>query len=277
MSSVALSSRSRPASPRTLPHRLAALLTLGLLLVLAWQLAHWTWYFATPVETPTPVASAAPADWNAARRLFGDVPAGSPAGPVTGIRLKGVFAVDGVTLSAAVVNTGGKRDIAVRLGEEVEKGVTLASVHPGHIEISRNGALERIDLDKRLAAQIPTRPGFPAARSFRLNVANVSANTFSISRSELNTTLQDPSQLMYTGRVGTHPQGGVSVDSAPAGSLTDKLGLKQGDVIKSLNGQGVSSPGDLARLYGQFSSITNIRLDITRGGSPMVLHFQIQP
>ena len=278
MSTIAVPAVRAASQPKSLPHRLAALLTLLLLLVLAWQLAHWTWHFAAPRDAiSSTTASNAPADWSAARRLFGDAPAASTAASNTGIRLKGVFAVDGKTLSAAVVNTGGKRDVAVRLGEEVEKGVTLASVQPDHIEISRNGARERVDLDKRLVPPGPLRPGAPGTRGFRINVANTGANQFSLSRSELNTTLQDPSQLTYTGRIGIAPQGGVRMDSAPAGSLPDKLGLKEGDVIKSINGQSVNSPGDLARLYGQFSSITNIRVEVVRGGNPVALNFQIQP
>lgn len=265
-------------APRSLPHRFAALLTFALLLVLAWQLAHWTWYFAAPRDNPAAVtASAAPADWNAARRLFGNAPPASAASAGGSMRLKGVFAVDGKTLSAAVINAGGKRDLAVKLGEEIEKGVTLVAVQSDHIEISRNGVRERIDLDKRIVAAPSARPGAPGARGFRINVANVGANQFSLSRSELNTTLQDPSQLAYTGRIGVNPAGGVRMDSAPAGSLPDKLGLKEGDVIKSVNGQPVGSAGDLARLYGQFSSISNIRVEIIRAGNPMVLNFQIQP
>jgi general secretion pathway protein C len=260
---------------------LANTATFALLMLLSWMLASWTWYFAAPRETALSSATAAaPTDWNAARRLFGPVAEGSSSASSGSIRLKGVYAVDGDTPSVAVVNTGGKRDVAVRQGEEVEKGVTLASVQADHIEISRNGANERIELEKRLAVAPRGRAGAGAtttARGFRLNVSSPAPNSYALSRSELNTTLQDPSQLTYTGRIGTSSQGGVRMDSAPAGSLPDKLGLREGDVIKSINGQTVNSPGDLARLYGQFSSISSVRVEILRNGMPQVLTFQIQP
>jgi general secretion pathway protein C len=279
MSWFASAGASLPAaSLRKSPQLFANAATFALVLLLAWMLASWTWYFLAPREDgSSAVPTAAPADWNTARRLFGESPSMVSANAAGSIRLKGVYAVDGDTPSVAVVNTGGKRDLAVRLGEEVEKGVSLVSVHPDYIEISRNGASERIELEKRVAVQTAARGNTARVRGFRLNVASSAPNSFSLSRSELNTTLQDPSQLTYTGRIGTHAQGGVRMDSAPAGSLPDKLGLKEGDVIKSINGQTVNSPGDLARLYGQFSSITNVRVEILRNGNPLVLTFQIQP
>lgn len=199
-----------------------------------------------------------------------------PAASSSGIRLRGVYAVDGKTLSAAVVNTGGKRDLAIRLGEEIEKGVTLAAVEPDAIEISRGGVRERIELDRRIIAP-RTGPGGPvASRSFRLNVASTGPHAYSLSRSELNTTLQDPGQLAYTGRISSS-NGGVRIDSAPPGSLPQKLGLSEGDVIRSLNGQPVSSIGDLARLYGQFGNLSLVRAEITRGSQRLSLSLQITP
>ena len=101
-------------------------------------------------------------------------------------------------------------------------------------------------------------------------------NNYSLSRNELNTVLQDPRQLNYLGRIGVHPSGGVRLEQAPAGSLPSKLGLKEGDVIKVVNGQPVNSPGDLARVYQQFSNMTQIRAEVLRGGVPMMVTYQIQ-
>lgn len=232
----------------------------------------------TPAQRTAAAATAATAgDWERARSLFGDEGASAAtAAHASGIRLRGVYAVDGKALSAAVVNTGGKRDIAVRLGEEIEKGVTLAAVEPDYVEISRSGVRERIELDRRIVA--PGRGG-PAstARGFRLNIANTGPNSFSLSRSELNTTLQDPNQLAFTGRIGTGAGGGVRIDSAPTGSLPQKLGLAEGDVIRSLNGQPVNSAGDLARLYGQFGTLSSLRAEVLRGGQIVVMNLQITP
>lgn len=271
-----------PAATIARPVRIAAtLLTVALLVVLAWMLAGLIWTLLTPAQRPAAAtASASAGDWERARALFGDeagAPGQTAAANTSGIRLRGVYAVDGKTLSAAVVNTGGKRDIAVRVGEEIEKGVTLAAVEADYIEISRGGARERIELDRRIVAQRGSTAGGANIRGFRLNVAKTGPNNYSLSRSELNSTLQDPNQLAYTGRIGTGSGGGVRIDSAPTGSLPQKLGLMEGDVIKSLNGQPVNSAGDLARLYGQFATLSSLRADVMRGGQLVVMNLQITP
>jgi general secretion pathway protein C len=263
-----------PAAPK----RLIDVLTFALLVVLGGQLAWWTWHFLAP--SPAEAPAAAPATIavspEAARRLFGEAPAATTAvSSNAGIRLKGVYAIDGKTLSAAVVNTGGKRDSAVRVGEEIQPGIRLASVHPDHIIISRAGMPERIDLERRTAA-LPSKPGGVDAQGFRLTVAAKGNNAYSLSRTELNNVLQDPRQMNYLGRIGMHPNGGVRLEQAPGGSLPSKLGLKEGDVIKNVNGQPVNSPGDLARLYQQFATLSQIRAEVIRGGAPMLLTYQIQ-
>jgi general secretion pathway protein C len=255
------------------------LLTVALICALAWQMAGMLWSFTSPTQRRTATETRDTAgDWERARNLFGDADAAAAnsAASTSGIRLRGVYAVDGKTLSAAVVNTGGKRDIAVRVGEEIEKGVTLAAVEADHIEISRGGVRERILLDRRIVAQ---RGGAGSAniRGFKLNVTRTGPNAVSLSRSELNTTLQDPNQLAYTGRIGSGSGGGVRIDSAPTGSLPQKLGLMEGDVIKSLNGQAVNSAGDLARLYGQFGTLSSLRAEVQRGGQVVVMNLQITP
>jgi general secretion pathway protein C len=250
----------------TMQKRLIDALTFALLVLLGWQLAWWTWHFLAPGAAPVAAPAIIATSPEAARRLFGEAPpATSAPSSNAGIRLKGVYAIDGKTLSAAVVNTGGKRDTVVRVGEEIQPGTRLASVHPDHIIISQGAMRERIDLERRTAA-LPSRPRGADAQGFRLTVAATGNNAYSLSRTELNNVLQDPRQMNYLGRIGMHPNGGVRLEQAPGGSLPNK----------NVNGQPVNSPGDLARLYQQFATLSQIRAEVIRGGAPMLLTYQIQ-
>jgi general secretion pathway protein C len=112
---------------------------------------------------------------------------------------------------------------------------------------------------------------------FRLNVAKSGVNNYSLSRKELDEALRDPAQLGYLGQIGTPPGGGVRMEAAPNGSLAQKLGLLPGDVIRKVNGQTVASPGDLARLYQQFATLSLIQAEVYRNGNVVALSYAIQP
>jgi general secretion pathway protein C len=235
----------------------------------------------------------APVERSLARTLLGDPGAVEPvatgaAANNTGIRLKGVFAVDGKILSAAIINTGG-RDTSVRVGETISEGVKLVEVSAAQIVISRAGVRETIPMERMSAANTSiggnvAGAGAGAVKSattsqanFRLNVASESRNSYRLSRSELNNVLQDPNQINFLGNIAPAPGGGVQVRDAPTGSLAQKLGLQVGDTITTINGQPVTGPGDLARFYGQFGSTNSIRAEIKRGGAPLLLTYAINP
>ena len=270
-----------PASPHR-PSRLGTLVTAALVVVLAAQLAHWTWVFFAPA----PVASGAPAQGGAdlavAARLFGGSSSASPAtaAAASSLRLKGVVAPTPGTAASAIFNTGSGRDVSIYIEGEVQPGVKLVEVLPEAVVVSRGGVRERIELDKRLAAATRA-PGSAApygtTTGFRVNVARTGGNNFTLSRKELDDALKDPAQLGYLGRIGAAPEGGVRMESAPPGSLAAKLGLQSGDVIRKINGKTVLSQGDLALLYGQFSSLAMVQAEVQRGATSLQMTFSIQP
>jgi general secretion pathway protein C len=261
-------------TPNRTLHFAAQALTSLLLFALGVQLAWWGWRTAYPAWK---VSLAPPPEGTARTALSSDTEA--PPQASAPIRLKGVFAVDGKTPSAAVVNTGG-RDQAVFKGAEIAPGVSLALVEADHIEVLRAGVRERIELDKpgiRAPAQgAKALTGGPAPTSFRLNVDAAGNNAFQLSRQELNSVLQDPRQLNFLGRIGPSPSGGVRVEDAAHGTLAGKLGLQAGDVIVAINGQPINSQGDLARLYGQFDSMGTIRAELKRNNAPVALTYHIK-
>ncbi len=244
---------------------------------------------ATNISATLPTA--VNTDITAAYSLFGTAPAPSllpattaPAISTSAVILKGVFAVNGAALSAAIVNTGGK-DKPVLIGEELEAGLKLSEVWPDYIVLTRAGVKERVELAARATAGGTTKSGAAntntvttaAATNFRLSVNSGAKNNYSLSRQELNTSLQDPRQLGVLGRIGPNTNGsGVRVEAAPAGSLSEKLGLRPGDIITSINGSPITGPGDMARLYQQFATTPQVRAEVKRGGTPVVLTYNIQ-
>lgn len=258
---------------------LGNLVVAALVVLLAYQLAHWTWVFVAPAPVGAVPDASPMVNLAAVAKLFGASPPVDAAGAVastSGLRLKGVIAPDEGPAASAIFSTGAGKDISVFVDREVQPGVKLVEVKPDWVIVSRAGVRERIDLDTR-------RPGpgaGPSAGSiagFRINVAKSSANNFSLSRHELDDALRDPNQLGYLGQIGMPPGGGVRMDAAPNGSLAQKLGLQPGDIIRKVNGQGVASPGDLARLYQQFGTLSLIQAEVQRGGAIVQLSYAIRP
>jgi general secretion pathway protein C len=251
----------------------------ALTLVLAFQLAHWTWVFIAPPEIARTPDGDAGVDMAAIAKLFGaSAPSASTASSTSGLRLKGVVAPDGGPIASAIFSTGAGKDIAVFVERDISPGLKLLEVKPDHVVVSRNGVRERIDLEA--AHSTASAAGMRGGRSvpgFRVNVARSSSNSYSFSRKELDDALRDPAQLSYLGAIGMPPGGGVRMEAAPAGSLASKLGLQPGDVIRKVNGQPVAGSGDLARLYQQFATTSVINAEIQRGPVTLQLSYAIQP
>ena len=255
------------------------LVVAALVLLFAFQLAHWTWVFFAPADVAAVPDGAPAVNLGAVAKLFGaDAPKSSSGAiaSLSGLRLKGVIAPDAGPAASAIFSTGAGKDLAVFVEGEVQPGVKLAEVKPDYVIVSRAGVRERIDLETRRAGASAQSPSARMA-GFRLNVAKSGANNYSLSRKELDDALRDPNQLSYLGQIGVPPGGGVRMDAAPNGSLAQKLGLQPGDVIKKVNGQNVASPGDLARLYTQFATLSLVQAEVQRGGATLQLSFAIQP
>jgi general secretion pathway protein C len=266
-------------APGDIPARgfIGTLAVVALTLLLAFQLAHWTWVFVAPAPVAAVPDGDPPVNLPAIARLFGaEIPNASQASSSSGLRLKGVIAPRAGEAASAVFSTGSGKDIAVYVGREVQPGVKLSEVKPGYVIVSRSGKRERIELD---LPRVTAASGSPTGRvtGFKLNVARSGANNYSLSRKELDDALRDPGQLNYLGQIGVPPGGGVRMEAAPAGSLAQKLGLQPGDVIKKLNGQNVASSGDLARLYQQFATLSLVQAEVQRGSATVQLSYAFQP
>lgn len=253
---------------------------LVLTIMLAAQLAYWTWSFVLPnheIARLNTIQTNAQAAANAitTEHLFGH--STQTAGlenserSTLNIRLTGVFATLGRASSYAIVNNGAKTDQTVRIGEEIQPGVILKAVRPQYITVNHDGVTERINLEQKGQEQSLVQSG-----SAGLGIKPLGYNAYSVSRNNLTSALQSGNSNIRLGQLTAASGGGMLVTDASSGSLADKLGLQVGDLLRNVNGQPVSSMADLSRIYQRFKQTSLVQLDITRSGRLIQLRYTVQ-
>jgi general secretion pathway protein C len=257
--------------------------TLLALALLCWVLARWTWVLfapAVPVVVPAPPA---PIDLQAAvdeilrARLFAGHPGGEAPAASTArrdVQLAGVFATAPQGRGWAVLQLEGKAQQVAASGVEIGPGLVLDQVFGDHVIVTRQGSRERIDLARRVVVAPQAAP------VFGLNVLQRGTGDYAFSRTELDRALREPGQLGNLGALSVSAGAGVRIERAPPGSLPERLGLRAGDVIRSVNGQQIQNDDDLRRLYEQFNQTRQtawVVFEGRRNDAPLRLRYTVQP
>lgn len=263
---------------RALWERLPALLSLRaglpgwvlaapLLLVLAAQLAHWTWIFAVPEAPVSAPAGGQPAvELNTGpivqAALFGQSAQqadGATAAPVS-LQLRGAYASSSGRPGFAILLVDGKEE-AVRVGAEIVPGVVLADVQPKRVLISRGGVEEELAFEEAPSSG----PGAPSAAEGGQGGAGNASVT--LPRVLFEGAINNPGQWISAGQLAPNPGGGLKVVAVTVGGLYEKLGLQAGDVVQAVNGQNVASPEQALSMVRNAAASGVIQLSLLRGGA----------
>jgi general secretion pathway protein C len=124
--------------------RLPLLFTLLALIFLAVSATYWGMQLYKPQQRPiaaAPVASLPEPSPDAAATLFGGQPVANVA---TNYQLTGIVAAG--RDSAAIIVADGQPPKALKVGHELNPGVSISEVHPRYIMLSEGGVMKRIDL-----------------------------------------------------------------------------------------------------------------------------------
>lgn len=243
---------------------------------------------SAPVEqvTISPAGRHDPAD-AAQWTLFGDATAVPGAGdaesaPVTTLQLQllGVFSVANEKLAGAVIAERGGAGELYRIGAAVPGGATLERVEPDRVLLRRRGQLETLRFEQLAAgggAASPT-PGPSSMLSGFRNVRDRLGQP-DLDRDEEVETGRSPRAMVdsLASSLQEDPEAAIAefgLQKASGGGyeVTDKspqslrnLGLRSGDVVLSVNGQGLGDPAEDAALVEQVRGSGEARIEIRRG------------
>ena len=267
--------------------------------MLAWMGAGLFWQLFAPRSPQVrlaPPVQALPAQqvaWNSAPTWFGQS-AAAPTGPSTlSAQLIAVIA-GGDSYSAAIFTGLGAEPVAAKVGQELQPGVKLLKVTRDHAEVDNGGRTENIPL-QGADASAPAMGGAPAAGGLPAGgpaiapgiaakpataasepVATDGASS-TVTRGQLAAAMQNGNISDWAKGIGNAPGGGIQIDNAAAQPFAGPLGLQNGDVLKSINGQSLNQTSDISTLYTLFSQQSQVALVVVRHGNNLRLRYQIQP
>lgn len=275
--------------------RLPGMLELALVVMAAWMVAGWLLPSGAgdPVITPelqksqgsgpVDIASLLTVPLFGESKKSGGATAASTA-PVVQSRLniKLLGTVVAEERSVAVVTiSGSKEQLVFVIGQQMQSGVTLKSVEANAIVVDHSGKLERIEMEEGPPSQgAGGRSPVGETRTKSQWGTAPSSDNRTVSRSMLDEELGDFSKLLSQARVVPNFEGGKAdgfiIQSIAPGSLYEKVGLQNGDIIRKVNGNMINGPQQAMAMLKDLQSAAHVTVEIKRAGSVQELNYNIQ-
>lgn len=236
------------------------------------------------------------------RDIFNLVPQEQAPPPVVAedlhLKLLGVSTMSGGKPFAIVEDRTGQQAL-YRVGEQIPQAGKLVEVASDRIVIERGGHRVAVELPKdEMPGPVvgPTGVPVPAAvegdddssdagqasadDDFDPNVTDLGDNKYQVPRVTIEHSLGHMSELfteiraipnMRNGRTN-----GFSLSEIAPGSVFDEMGFEEGDVLRSVNGQTVSDPGQAMQMLNQLRNQRTISVQVMRDGKPITLTYTIE-
>ena len=153
--------------------------------------------------------------------------------------------------------------------ESIFGAATLLTIYPDKVEIDRNGTKEMLVMDSTL----PKSSDSPATGS-------TSENEFVVAEEELDKALENLPLLLTQARAVPYFKDGKAVGlrlfAIRTGSLFEKIGLQNGDVLKTVNGNSLADLSQAMQLFQKLKEERSIDLALERNMVEKQFKYQIK-
>lgn len=210
------------------------------------------------------------------RGIFGEGrgPANGPAA-VQSLNYRLIGTIEGESFAGAVLeDTTGQT--FYRINQKMPDGSMIVKVQRDKIAIKtqdgRTVNLEVVDDTKIITRPQPHMPG--------AGVRKLSDSKYMVDQKEVLASTENMSQILTQARALPYLEQGKTVgfrlSEIVPGSIYEKIGLQNGDVIRSVNSQDVDDPAKFFQLYQGLKNERSITIDVTRNGQRQTLNYDIR-
>ncbi len=195
-----------------------------------------------------------------------------PDKPISKIALNliGTFLSGGIGEPYAIIEDSKKREQEVFLvGDKIfEEDATVEKIFSDRVEIKRNGEVEILIFDEK------------SSSGEREGGTNTEGETIGVDENELNKALDNLPLLLTQARAVPYFKDGKSIGlrmfAIKRGSLYEKIGIKNGDILKSINGNNLGDITQAVKLFEKLKKERKIELELDRNRSPKKIFYEIK-
>ena len=137
--------------------------------------------------------------------------------------------------------------------------------------------------DERPERVIPTPGGGEGAISqaeMESGINRGSETEYTVARSLVDKLLENQAEIMRTARIIPHEEGGrvvgVKLYGIRRNSLLGRLGIQNGDMLRTINGYDMTSPDSALEAYSRLRSQNHLTISVVRRSQAMTLDYNIQ-
>ncbi len=212
------------------------------------------------------------------RGLFGDgkVPSSGPVAESSSYRLIGT--IEGEMFAGAVIEDSSGQAF-YRINQKLPDGSQIVKVRKDRITVQRaDGSTTEIQvIDDTKIVNIPK----PAVRGASASgVRKLAEGKWMVDQREVTANTENINQLLTQARALPYMEQGKTVgfriSEITPGSLYEKIGLQNGDVIQKINSQDVDDPAKFFQMYQSLKEERNITIDLIRSGQRQSLSYEIR-
>lgn len=175
----------------------------------------------------------------------------------------------------AIIEDKSKRTQDIyHIGDSIKSAV-LKNIYRNKVVIRFNGKDEILLKDENQDQKGPSSSSLPGLSGIEPPGVGVPSGgepvqTITLNRTELESALSNIQEVMTQASIQPHMQDGVvdglTITGVKAGSIFRRAGLRNGDIVKGVEGVEIKSPEDLMSLYGNLKDSESVGLQIIRRG-----------
>lgn len=227
------------------------------------------------------------------RNLFGapSVESDDESAPVVSggdLRLRGIASSDNVSL-AIFENTASGEQNVFAVGEKVFNGPKLVGVDRLGADVLLKGKKRRYEIEEEgetaASDEEPRKKdkgeGKPdGKKSEAAGVRKTGDNAYLVDRREIEATVANLNEVITQARAVPVMKDGQSAGfklfNIRSGSIFEKIGLKDGDIVQRVNDTELTDPSKAVGLLEEVQSMGEIRVNFVRGGKPQTNKYTIR-
>ncbi len=200
------------------------------------------------------------------------------------VRLRGtVYREKGNSLAIIEDLKTRKQDL-YHVGDMILGEAKLIAVSRNKVYLERNGkqeVLEVYEKGEERASEMPAeKPPVRRPIPTGTGIKRLSADQYRIPREDLKDAFENMNQLLTQVRVVPNfkdgEPDGFKLLSIKRGSLVHQAGLRDGDIVKRVNGIEIDSPEKAFEVYEQVKNEPLITVEVVRGGSRKTFRYDVR-